>query len=848
MVDIGRAQVLRGGSEVPLPKLSFDLLLALIESAPRVVSLDELMTRVWHGVVVSPETISQRAKLLRDALGDDSRQPRYVASVRGRGYRLVADVTRLLPTVALAALPASAAGGEAVPASPSPVVASGSAAPRQGTVRLAIFAAGVVALILAAVFMWPHARPVATTNTAAGPQAQPVVDPPPRSVAVLPFDDLGPAPEDEALALGIAETVLHLLAGHGDIDVTARSSSFAFRDEKIGASDIGRRLNVRYLLQGSVQREAELLRVTAQLVEASSGALVWSVRYERPTGDVFAMQDEIATSVVRALQLSLDAGARGRLARQGTERFDAYLEYLQGRALLATGRVTDAAHAVTHFERTVALDPDYSDAYVGQAQSALFVAEYEPTEDRHERFNRTLHRAQQLVSRAIALDPDNANAYLARAHFAAFDDLGAAEADYRRTLEFNPNDAQAYAGLAAVLYETPARRDEAFALLERAHALDPLEPAHEVTMAVYLLYERSDMDGSIALLVDALKLDPQYQPALTRLGEIRYFLQGRSAESIRLNEQALMLDPASESARRALIRAYLSVGDVEAASEIAGNPPPGNAARTTPILLYRREWLAAGESAYRSLAQGTSTPIDNRIDVIAIRMHARTSGAFERARRALEALAGVKWDASGRPTLPQRLDVNRENAIGFADMLLEVGDQERGRLLLEAILSQTRDEIERKGRHEMWYRTWNSIALALAGRNDEAIAILQRHVASGAGMPDAWFYFEVEPAYDGLRDDPRFIEMLALVRAQAQAERRELERLRSAGLVPDRETDERNEPAPTRTAEVVDLPGYGSSPSLRTASARGQSHRRVRASDAGSACGRCGLRSRACTS
>jgi hypothetical protein len=160
-------------------------------------------------------------------------------------------------------------------------------------------------------------------------------------------------------------------------------------------------------------------------------------------------------------------------------------------------------------------------------------------------------------------------------------------------------------------------------------------------------------------------------------------------------------------------------------------------------------------------------------------------------------------------------------------MLLEVGDQERGRLLLEAILAQTRYEIERKGRHEMWYWTWNPIALALAGRNDEAIAMLQRQVASGASTPDAWFYFEVEPAYDGLRDDPRFIEMLALVRAQAQAERRELERLRAAGLVPDRENDERNEPAPTRTADVVDLPGYGSSPSpslvsLSTASARGR--------------------------
>ena len=477
--------------------------------------------------------------------------------------------------------------------------------------RLAI-AAGVVALILAAVLMWPHAKPVATTNTAAEPQTQPVVDPPPRSVAVLPFDDLGPAPEDEALALGIAETVLHLLAGHGDIDVTARSSSFAFRDEKIGASDIGRRLNVRYLLQGSVQREAELLRVTAQLVEASSGALVWSVRYERPTGDVFAMQDEIATSVVRALQLSLDAGARGRLARQGTERVRC-LPGIPARACPAGDRSASRTRrapsrilsAQLPWTRTT-LTPTS-----GRRRSALFVAEYEPTEHRHERFDRTLRRARQLIARALTLDPDNANAYLARAHFAAFDDLGAAEADYRRTLEFNPNAAQAYAGLAAVLYETPARRDEAFALLERAHALDPLEPAHEVTMAVYLLYERSDMDGASALLVDALKLDPQYQPALTRLGEIRSLSPGSLGGGHRLNEQALMLDPASENPPDARLSGpTCPLVTRKLRFEIADDPPPGNAARTTPILLYRREWLDAGESAYRSLAQGTSTPID----------------------------------------------------------------------------------------------------------------------------------------------------------------------------------------------------------------------------------------------
>jgi TolB-like protein/DNA-binding winged helix-turn-helix (wHTH) protein/Flp pilus assembly protein TadD len=646
VVDAGRAQVLRGDTEVPLPKLSFDLLVALAEAAPRVVTLDELMTRVWRDVVVSPETISQRVKLLRDAIGDDPRHPRYVASVRGRGYRLVAPVTPL---------PAAASGApQPVPAT-APIAAtavagvgSGAAPPRRPFVRLAVYAMAAVLVPAAAALWWHRSQPLDVAPPATERVPEPAAElPPPRSVAVLPFDNLSPGAEGEALALGIAETVLHLLAGLSNIDVTARTSSFALHDGAVRAPDIGRRLKARYLLQGSVQREAERLRVTAQLIEASSGGLVWSARYDRRLGDVFAVQDEIATNVVQALQLSVDAAARGRLARQGTERFDAYLEYLHGRALLGTGRVADVGRAVGHFERAVELDSHYSDAYVGQARAELFVAEYEPAEERYGRFEEALRRARGRVARAIALDAENADAYLARAHFTAFDDLGAAETDYRRALELNPNAAEAYAGLAAVLYETPARRDEAFALLERAH---------NVTMSVYLHYERGDVDGPVALLSEALKLDPQYQPALTRLGEIRLFAQGRVADAVLLGERALALDPASESTRRALIRAYLAADDPAAATELAEDPHPGNVARRTPILLFNRDWIGAGESAYRSLEQGTSSPIDLGLDVAAIRMHARTTGAVGRARRAVEApiasVAAIHARSRDRPCRP----------------------------------------------------------------------------------------------------------------------------------------------------------------------------------------------------
>jgi TolB-like protein/Tfp pilus assembly protein PilF len=655
----------------------------------------------------------------------------------------------------------------------------------------------------AAALWWHRSQPLDVAPPATERVPEPAAElPPPRSVAVLPFDNLSPGAEGEALALGIAETVLHLLAGLSNIDVTARTSSFALHDGAVRAPDIGRRLKARYLLQGSVQREAERLRVTAQLIEASSGGLVWSARYDRRLGDVFAVQDEIATNVVQALQLSVDAAARGRLSRQGTERFDAYLEYLHGRALLGTGRVADVGRAVGHFERAVELDSHYSDAYVGQARAELFVAEYEPAEERYGRFEEALRRARGRVARAIALDAENADAYLARAHFTAFDDLGAAETDYRRALELNPNAAEAYAGLAAVLYETPARRDEAFALLERAHALDPLEPAHNVTMSVYLHYERGDVDGPVALLSEALKLDPQYQPALTRLGEIRLFAQGRVADAVLLGERALALDPASESTRRALIRAYLAADDPAAATELAEDPHPGNVARRTPILLFNRDWIGAGESAYRSLEQGTSSPIDLGLDVAAIRMHARTTGAVGRARRAVEALAGVTWDPSGRPSLPLRPST-REAAIALADLLLQAGDRERGGRLLGELLSRMESEIEREGRHVMWYWKWHPVALALAGRHDDAIALIGRAVSANAATTDAWYLFEIEPACEGLRADPRFIEMSAAVRRRLQAERREIERLRAAGIIPERDAGELGPPAATRRASAA---------------------------------------------
>ena len=236
-VDEGQSRISRAGVDLPLPKLSFDMLVALGRAAPNVLSLDALMDQVWPGLVVSPETVCQRVKLLRDALGDDSRNPRYIVGVRGRGYRLC------------------------VPPCPDRVLVTGAAS---------------------------------------------------RSVAVLPFENLGNSPTDHVISLGVPEAVLHLLASLNEVVVIARTSSFAYQGNR-DARSIGQALNARYLLEGSVQSADGRLRVTARLIDAQSNADIWSMRFDRAREDVFALQDEIAMQVAHALKMSLDRSSNGRM-------------------------------------------------------------------------------------------------------------------------------------------------------------------------------------------------------------------------------------------------------------------------------------------------------------------------------------------------------------------------------------------------------------------------------------------------------------------------------------------------------------------------------------------------------
>jgi TolB-like protein/DNA-binding winged helix-turn-helix (wHTH) protein len=347
IVDLGRCRVTRAGVDLKLPGLSFDLLVVLVRAAPNVVTVRRLMDIVWPEAVVSPETISQRVKLLRAALGDDVKSPRYVGGVRNRGYRIVATVTALSAETPSLDVPPPAAAS-----------------------RLnwwwGMIALPVLVIVVIFALHYSGSREAGRVSATAEPGPPPEL--PSHTVAVLLFESLGPsAQNDEHLASGLAESVLHALADNPQITVIARRSSFALKNQNSDIREIGRRLNARYLLEGSLQPFGLQMRVRTALVDAMSAQNIWSLNFDRPSANLLAAQDEIAARLAQVLALSLNASADERRKTATTANPDAYLEYLQARELAASYRLADLQRAVSYYARALEIDPSFSGALSGLA-------------------------------------------------------------------------------------------------------------------------------------------------------------------------------------------------------------------------------------------------------------------------------------------------------------------------------------------------------------------------------------------------------------------------------------------------------------------------------------------------
>lgn len=292
-VDPASGEMARAGERARLEVRALRLLLYLADRQGQVVSIEELLTQVWPGVAVSSDSVYQTVTSLRRLLGDDPRQPAYIATVPRLGYRMIAAVA-----------PVAASRTDPVPAATPPAlpVRSASTTARRRRVAVACGAGvGIVAFLLIILRGTPVHR---------GSASAAIVTQPAKSVAVLPFLDLTEGMKNEEFADGMTEELIDKLSKVPGLSVPAPTSSFYFKGKQVPPADIGHALGVVYLLDGSVRKSSGRVRIAARLVRADNGYVMWSESYDRPFNDILMVQDDIAGEVTRALKASIDGSSR----------------------------------------------------------------------------------------------------------------------------------------------------------------------------------------------------------------------------------------------------------------------------------------------------------------------------------------------------------------------------------------------------------------------------------------------------------------------------------------------------------------------------------------------------------
>lgn len=382
------------------------------------------------------------------------------------------------------------------------------------------------------------------------------------SIAILPFVAFSSDPEDEYFADGMVEELLNLLAKIPDLQVAARTSSFAFKGvTNKTITEIGVELGVDTILEGSIRKNdtTNKIRVTAQLIKVSTGEHLWSETYDRVYQDIFQIQDDIANAVVNKMKITLLGATQKIKIESETLNVDAMIEHGKGQKELSHRSVASINKALSHFNRAVLLDPNYARAHVGVADSTLLAALYGNTSKEEANI-----KAQQAIDRALSINSKFAAAYASQGLLMSERDIVKAEESFKKAIELNPNYAMTYMWYGSLLKQNGqlTRSQELFL---RAFELDPKSPiaANNVAWGFYLM---GDEKKAMEIFSQIISNDPYYPGAYSLAGEI-LTNHGRLDEATNMFNRALTVDPVNRPAVRGLLMASMDVGDFDATNQ-----------------------------------------------------------------------------------------------------------------------------------------------------------------------------------------------------------------------------------------------------------------------------------------
>lgn len=496
-----------GGTQHLEPKV-MEVLVALAEHAGEVVEREELLRCVWGSrAAVADEPLTRCIAELRRALGDSRQTPAFIQTIPKRGYRLLCAIEPLAPprelavkTELMASQPAAGPERDATPAHENDAApAAAPAAPRRAA-RPALLGGGIVAVLaMAAAALWVAPRGAPDGGTAGRVDRN--------TIAVLPFTAVGGGPDGAYFGEGLADEILSRLSAVDGLRVVARTSSFAMRESADDVRGIGQRLSVAHVLEGTVRRDGERVRIDVQLIDAEQGFRLWSERYDGVIGDIFALQDEIANTIVAKLRETVpsELEAAPIATSAPTTSLAAYELLLRGRQYLDRRDEASLRRSIRLFEEAIALDAGYGQAYVELAKAYALLPSYS-AEIQEEMFDQALATLAKGVAQDPSLDA-SMQTVLALVAFARWDWI-TAEVAFRRALERAHNDSDLLVWYSQFL-SAVGRTAEGAEYALRAKQLDMLSPVVNHRLSVASMWIDADAEAArYAEIAEELGMGP----------------------------------------------------------------------------------------------------------------------------------------------------------------------------------------------------------------------------------------------------------------------------------------------------------------------------------------------------
>jgi len=721
------------------------LLTCLAEADGAVVSQERLLAQVWSGVVVGPASVYQAISQLRRLLGDTDPEPSYIATVPRKGYRLVAPIR---PVAAAAAIPGGARVARPADAAPPGAIEGPSpAAATRISQRLWIAIATPALLAGLAWLVWQPLQ-----RWLPKPERNP-------SIVVLPFVDMSSEHADQPFCDGLTEELSNWLAQLPTLRVVARTSAFKFRGLNEDVRDIGKALDATHVLEGSMRRAGDHMRVVVQLIDARNGYHLWSSEYDRPFEDAIRIQEDIARSVADNLAIRLTLETAQRFAQRRSASPEAYRLYLLARHYQQDRTRESNAQAMELYRQALAADPQFALAHVGLAYASI---------NQHY-FNKfsvsaITEAAEPLLEQAAQLDPELSELYAVRAALREEQDrVDDALHDLKHAIVLNPNDSWAFAELAR-LYLLLGQPRDALQNEMQALALDPLDFALHARQCL-ALQDLARFEQASAACERARSLQGQGDWAFV----VSYWLawsQGDAIDGLRWTEAALKVAPYDIDVYERRADFLLTLGrpsesrQVEEQARAATHDDDAVNVFLARIAYY--EQGAAGLRAQLATSKLAESEHSRTLmwcaylqlllgDAVAARdLVARAMRAPDFDHDKFSSPWYARWGASEELTLAAAELMSGDVAAGQRHL------RELGEML---------DRVHDAGEERWGVYSLQAKVLALSGKPDEAIKALRR--AAELGWPYGW-WAEREPYFASLRSRSDFRALVARVEAANQ--------------------------------------------------------------------------------